>query len=197
MTRSDKGRRHHSWSTAELDYIREHAGRVPAREIRRALKLSKNQFDNAVRTMVANGERISARCFTPRTAVCPSCGCARSLFGKEGICEPCRLRRRLAEVEADCSALLAMLTASERETYGGTEAERGGRASDPMPVRRPTAGLDPYRAAKAEEDYDLAMERWASRTLRRRLKAAQKRKERISKKVGKDRRYLLLSQNSR
>ena len=183
MTRRDKGRRHHSWSAAELGYIREKAGRVPAREIRRDLRLSKRQFDSAVYLMRKNGEPISTRCFTPRTVICPSCGCARSLFGREGICEPCRLRRRLSEVEADCSALLAALPVSERETYGETEAERGGRASDPMPVRRPTAGLDPYRAAKAEEDYDLAMERWAARQLRRRLKAAQKRKERIAKKI--------------
>ena len=196
MTRSDRGRRHHVWREGELAYIREHAGRVPAREIRRALKLSKNQLDNAVRLMVANGERVSLRCFTPRTAVCPACGHRRSLFGREGICEPCRLRRRLAEVEADCAALLALLPADERERYAGTEALRGGRP-EPMPSPRPTAGLDPYRAARAEEDHELAMERWAVRALRRRLGAARKRRERISRKVAEGRKYLLLSENSR
>lgn len=196
MTRSDKGRRHHVWRESELAYIRERAGRVPAREIRRALRLSKNQLDNAVRLMVARGERVSLRCFVPRTAVCPSCGRARSLFGRDGICEPCRLGRRLSEVESDCAALLALLPAAERERYAETEAERGGRP-EPMPRRPPTAGLDPYRAARAEEEGDLAAERWAVRALRRRLRAAQKRRERISKKVGEGRKSLLLSENSR
>lgn len=192
MVRSDAGRRHHIWRESELEYIRAHAGKVPAREIRRALRISKSQLDNAVRLMRAHGEAVSLRCFTPRTAVCPSCGCARSLFGSEGICEPCRLSRRLSSIEADCSMLMLMLPPSERAVYEETEAERESSA-EPMPRKRPTSGLDPYRAAKAEEEYDLAMERWASRTLKRRVRAAQKRKERISKKV----KFLSFQQNSR
>lgn len=182
MTRSDAGRRHHRWRESELAYIREHAGRVPAREIRRALRLSKSQLDNAVRLMRARGEAVSLRCFRPRTAVCPSCGCARSLFGREGICEPCRLRRRLAEIEADVAALLPLLGPEDRAVYERTESARESRV-DPMPVKPPAGGLDPYSAARAEERYDLAMERWLSTQLRRRIKAAQKRKDRISKKL--------------
>lgn len=196
MTRRDKGRRHHSWRTAEFDYIREYAGKIPAREIRRNLRLSKNQLDNAVRLMVARGERISLRCFTPRTLICPACGCARTRFGREGICEPCRLRRRLGEVEAECAGLLPLLSPADRATYERTEAKRES-SSEPMPVRRPTAGLDPYRAARAEEDYDVAVERWQVRELRRRLKAAQRRKERISKKVEERRKFLLFRKSSR
>lgn len=39
MTRADSGRRHKWWRESELAYIREHAGRVPAREIRKALRV--------------------------------------------------------------------------------------------------------------------------------------------------------------
>ena len=42
MTRRDKGRPHRAWRKADLDRIAELAGKVPAREIRRELRLSKN-----------------------------------------------------------------------------------------------------------------------------------------------------------
>ena len=45
VTRRDKGRPHRAWRKADLDRIAELAGKVPAREIRRELRLSKNQLD--------------------------------------------------------------------------------------------------------------------------------------------------------
>ena len=46
-------------------------------------------------------------------------------------------------------------------------------------------GMSRYAADKAAEAHDEAMERWLCRYLYRRVKAAQKRKERIEKKVPK------------
>lgn len=43
--------------------------------------------------------------------------------------------------------------------------------------------MGPYDRAMAEERHDIAMERWQAARLRRLLKAAQKRKERVSKKA--------------
>lgn len=194
MSRADSGRRHKWWRESELAYIREHAGRVPAREIRKALRVSREQLKGAVRWMRARGEDVDLRCFRPRTLVCPSCGMARALFGAEGICEPCRLARRLAETEAEISALLPLLDAAGRATYERTEAQRETRG-DPMPASPRTSGMGAYERAVAEERHDIAMERWQAARLKRLLKAAQKRKERVSRKAKEARKDFPFDQN--
>lgn len=194
MTRCDRGRRHKWWRESELAYIREHAGRVPAREIRKALRVSRNQLKHAAARMRDAGEDVDLRCFSPRTVVCPSCGCARTLFGAEGICEPCRLARRLAETEAETAELLPLLSAEDRATYERTEAQRETRG-DPMPSAPRTAVMTAYERARAEEAHDIAMERWQAARLKRLLKAAQKRKQRVAKKVRSSRKDLPFGEN--
>lgn len=194
MTRADSGRRHKWWRESELAYIRDHAGRVPAREIRKALRVSREQLKGAVRWMRARGEDVDLRCFTSRTLVCPSCGMARTLFGSEGVCEPCRLARRLAETEAEIADLLPLLSPADRATYERTDAQRETRG-DPMPASPRTSGMGPYDRAMAEERHDIAMERWQAARLRRLLKAAQKRKERVSKKAKEGRKDFPPGQN--
>lgn len=194
MTRADSGRRHKWWRESELAYIREHAGKVPAREIRKVLRVSREQLKGAVRWMRARGEDVDLRCFSPRTLVCPSCGMARTLFGAEGICEPCRLSRRLAETEAEIAGLLPLLSAPDRATYERTEAQRETRG-DPMPASPRTSGMGAYDRAVAMERHDIAMERWQAARLRRLLKAAQKRKERVSKKAREARKDFPFEQN--
>lgn len=194
MTRSDSGRRHKWWRESELAYIREHAGRVPARDIRKALRVSRNQLKHAAARMRDAGEDVDLRCFSPRTVVCPSCGCARTLFGAEGICEPCRLARRLAETEAETAELLPLLSAKDRATYERTEAQRETRG-EPMPAAPRTAGMTAYERARAEEAHDIAMERWQAARLKRLLKAAQKRKQRVAKKVRSSRKDLPFGEN--
>ncbi len=71
MTRRDKGRPHRAWRKADLDRIAELAGKVPAREIRRELRLSKNQLDNARRLINASGGHVSLRCYRHRLELCP------------------------------------------------------------------------------------------------------------------------------
>ena len=194
MTRADSGRRHKWWRESELAYIRDHAGREPAREIRKALRVSREQLKGAVRWMRARGEDVDLRCFTSRTLVCPSCGMARTLFGSEGVCEPCRLARRLAETEAEIADLLPLLSPADRATYERTDAQRETRG-DPMPASLRTSGMGPYDRAMAEERHDIAMERWQAARLRRLLKAAQKRKERVSKKAKEGRKDFPPGQN--
>ena len=80
------------------------------------------------------------------------------------------------------SDLMAQLTPEQRAVYEKSEAQRESRA-DPMPRKPPTDGMDRYEKARASEEYDAAMEKWAEAYLRRRIKAAQKRKERIQEKA--------------
>ena len=65
-----------------------------------------------------------------------------------------------------------------------TEAEKGSRVYDPMP-KPPTYSNPPtrYQRRKDEEAHDRAMEQWEARRIHRELKAAQKRKERIQRRL--------------
>ncbi|MFR5092536.1 MAG: hypothetical protein ACLTDR_11530 [Adlercreutzia equolifaciens] len=131
--------------------------------------------------MRKSGEDVTLRCFRSRLATCPSCGARRSRMGSEGICEPCRRRRQLAKVQGRISDLLAKLPPGERAVYDATEAEtRAAGTRCPSPS---LAGLGRYERARAEEAREIAVEDWLARNLRRQVKAAQKRKERIEKKL--------------
>lgn len=95
---------------------------------------------------------------------------------------PCRRRRQLAKVQGRISDLLAKLPPGERAVYDATEAETES-GWDPMPPPPSLAGLGRYERARAEEAREIAVEDWLARNLRRQVKAAQKRKERIEKKL--------------
>lgn len=170
------------WTTGDLRRVAELAGTMPERELRRRLKLSAGQLRYAVRLLRENGVNVTTRYYEPRLGTCPVCGCRRATLGGEGVCEPCRLERRLAETEWEVADLMGRLTPAQRAVYEGTESKRESRA-DPMPSPPDTRGMDAYEGAKALEEYEAAMERWKTAYLRRRLKAAQKRKERIRRKA--------------
>lgn len=171
-----------TWTTGDLRRVAELAGTMPERELRRRLRLSKNQLRYAVSTLRKMGVAVSTRYWEQTLEQCPSCGRMSATLGRHGICEPCRRRRQLAEIEARIADLLKQLPARQRAIYETTEAETGSSA-DPMPKAPRTEGMDAYEKARAEEAYDAEVERWAAGYLMRRVKAAQKRKERIQKKV--------------
>ena len=176
-----------AWTTGDLKKVAELAGTMPSRELRRRLKLSKGQLEYAARVLRRMGVNVTLRHYEPRLETCPVCGCGRSTLGKEGVCAPCRLRRQLARIEWEVAELMARLDPEQRAVYERTEAQRASRA-DPMPRPRALDGLDRYERARASEEYDEAMERWMADYLGRRVKAAQKRKERIQRKVNEKRR---------
>lgn len=179
-----RGSRVRPWTVGERRRLAELAGRVPVRDICRELRRSRSAVTHAAAELRAQGVPADLRCHRPSTEICPSCGCARSLMGRDGICEVCRRREQLARIEAETSDLLARLPPAERALYEDTEAERGSSAG-PMPALLPTTGVSRYRAARNAERNDLAMERWSVTRLRRLVKAAQKRKERIRAKVAR------------
>lgn len=184
------------WTTGDLKRVAELAGTMPERELRRRLKLSRNQLKYAVNRLRSLGVAVTTRYYEPQLETCPVCGCRRATLGKDGICEPCRLKRQLEEIEWRVSELMARLTPEQRAVYEKSEAQRESRA-DPMPKPRPTNGLDGYERAKASEEHDAAMEAWAAAYLKRRVKAAQKRKERIQEKVNENDRRRNVRQEGR
>lgn len=166
----------------DLRQVYELAGKVPPREIRRQLRLSKRQLYYACELLRAQGKSVSLRFHHSNLEYCPSCGCMRSTLGDHGICEPCRKARQLDEIQSRATLIFEQLPAEDRALYADTEAELSSKA-DPMPRPRPMAGLSAYERAKASDEYDLAMEQWSIRNLSRQVKAAQKRKERMERKL--------------
>lgn len=175
-------RRKRTWTTGDLKRVAELAGTMPERELRRRMKISKSSFEYALRQLRSMGREVDARFYEPRLPLCPECGCRRATVDGSGLCEPCRLRRQLAQIERRAAALMPRLTPGQRAVYERTEAERESRAGA-MPRSPATDGLDAYARAEAMEAYDAEMERWLIGYLGRRVKAAQKRKERIQRKA--------------
>ena len=181
MTR--KGAKQSPWTTEADRYLLENAGRVPKREICRHLRRSGKSVERRAAWHRANGRAIELRCFVSRTEFCPACGCRRSTLGKFGICEVCRRREQLACIEARIAELWPLLPQRDRDKYEETEAERSSRV-DPRP-KAPAipAGASYYREQRIREDWEIAVERTDIANLKREIKAAQKRKERIEKKI--------------
>lgn len=179
-----RGARQHPLGEGDLDFIREHACLMGADEIARLLGATRPQVEAARRQMNRRGERITLRRFVPRTVVCPSCGRARSSLGPGGVCEPCRLQARLDAVRADTADLLALLPRSERAVYERSEASVGS-CPEAMPRAPEVGGMDRWHELRAHEEHDLAMEAWTAEWLRRQVKAAQKRRERVRMKAFK------------
>lgn len=170
------------WSTSEARYLLDNAGRVPKRDICRHLKRGSKAVERKAHHLRQQGEALDLRCHVPRLATCPACGRLSGHLGEEGICEPCRRADQLAGVHARIAELLALLPPEERAVYEQTEAEVESRR-DPLPRPPPTDGLSYYARARAEEAHALAVEEALTRNLLREVKAAQKRKERVEKKV--------------
>lgn len=80
-----RGGRQHQWTSAEYAYVLENAGKVPPREIRRHLKVSKSQLDHACQRMRSWGCPVSLRCYEPRLAVCPHCGRPSAKIGRAHV----------------------------------------------------------------------------------------------------------------
>ena len=177
-----KGAKRIDWKVEDVRYLIENAGRIPKRDICQHLRRSSKSVERKAAWLRAQGYAVDLRHHQSTLCPCPACGCLSGHLGREGICEPCRRRDQLATIHARIADLLPLLTLEERDTYEQTEAETESKR-DPRPKAPNTSELSYYAKAKAEEAYALAVEEWSAQNLRREIKAAQKRKERIEKKV--------------
>lgn len=177
-----KGARRNDWTVDEVRYLTENAGRIPKREICQYLRRSGKSVECKAAWLRARGHAVDLRHHKSVLYPCPSCGCLSGHLGRQGICEPCRRREQLAIIHARIADLFPLLPREERDKYEKREAETQSKW-DPMPKAPSTQGLSYYAKAKAQEAHVLAIERWAAANLLREIKAAQKRKERIEKKV--------------
>lgn len=177
MTR--KGVKQKNWTSSELEFLRNSAGKLSRREICRQLKRSKNSVEMKSRCL-----GVSLRCFKSRLEWCPVCATLRSHLGAStGQCRVCAKRRQYEAGEERISEALGQLTPTQRLIYEEEEAKRGTRNFPKRPLKPLLQGSF-YERQKAEEAYLCAVERWEIRCLDLKIDANKTRLKRIRTKTG-------------
>ena len=165
------------WTAAETRYVSRLAGLVPIGRI--AADLGRDVADVA--------DECARIGVDPRYAGvalqwCDLCSSWRPTMTRSGHCMVCERRAQLARIEGRISDLLSQLPPETRAIYADTEAERGSR-TDPPPAHPATLGMGEREEIEAESAYLASYAEWEAAQISRRVKAAQKRKERIQRKV--------------
>lgn len=177
-----KGSKRNDWTVSEEQFLIANAGRMPKRDICQMLRRSSASVKMKAMALRKAGVDVCLRYYRPTLEPCPSCGRPSASIDRSGMCEPCRRRDQLAAIHSRIADLLPLLPPEDRDTYERTEAKVESK-SDPLPEAPDTKGMTDYQRAHAEEAHAIAVEARVSGNLRREVKAAQKRKERIEKKV--------------
>lgn len=174
-----------SWTTAEEAFLIANAGKLPKREICKMLKRPAESVKQKAKALRRSGINVNLRYFPSMLEECPRCGNLSATVDKTGLCEPCRLRDRLEATEAKAARILPLLSLEDRKTYAKTEAQRGSTA-EPLPEPPDLDGMSRLRREYATEKHAKAVEDVKIKNLMRVLKAAQKRTERMEKKIPKN-----------
>lgn len=150
-----KGQPRCDWTTGEIRYLREHAGKVPLREICRHLRRSTRSV-----AVMAGRMRLSLRCYTSKLVWCPRCAAWReSVSAKTGHCRICAKRDALERAKLRTAAAYAKLPAAKKLVI---DEKMSKYSSDPgpRPVHPAPFSGSHYANQKAEEEYSVALERW-------------------------------------
>lgn len=177
-----KGAKVRPWSVSDVRFLVANAGRLPKLDICQMLKRSSASVRRKAEDLRRAGYDVDLRYYRPTMEPCPSCGNMSATLDRHGKCEPCRRREQLAVIEARIADLLPRLTPEQMDVYERSETKRKSRI-DPVPEPPSTDGLSRWQKAYREEAHAKQVEATVSANLRRAVKAAQKRKERIEKKV--------------
>lgn len=180
MTLSAAATRPRKWTEGDLRFLLENAGRVPVEKLCRGLRRDRAEVEDVAARVRATGYPIGLTVET-----CPMCGSRAPIVYNLGICLPCSRRRAYENTQRQISEILPLLAPEDRATYEDTEADCGCRALDamPEPTGRPTSGATPAELMAYEEGRCAQVAEWEARQIQRRVKAAQKRKERIALKA--------------
>lgn len=179
MTRRGEAQR--PWTTEEIRYLAEHAGRAPLREICRHLK----RPQGAVK-MRAKRLGLSLRVPVWGLVWCDECATWRtSVSERTGRCRVCEMRHRTEGREAACADALASMTSEQRALYASTESRRGTRKKPaPKPRRPDTRSMGWFEAVKAERAWHAAVEEWEFGRAKLPYDAAKTRLRRMREAIG-------------
>lgn len=179
-----RGEPRRDWTVSEEALLERCAGRISVPELANALGRSPKAVTRKAASMRAQGRPVFLRAVREVLEVCPSCGrSSPSVDRRHGLCQICRLEGQLACIQARTDALLARLPMELRERYADSESRLGPRKTDPVPAPIAVRALDPSLSRRAEAWQAGRVEEALVKNLKRRIKAAQKRKERVQKKL--------------
>ncbi len=177
-----KGSPRRDWTTGDIAYLMDTAGRIPRRDICRELKRS-----NGAVKMASKRLGLSLRCHIPRLVWCDECASWRShVDARTGKCRVCSMRDRIAGREDACSDALAAMTPAQRAVYEESESLRQTRRQPtrPKPQKRESCPVSRYERSKAEADWLLAIEQWEYKRLELVYNAAKTRLRRMREVTG-------------
>ena len=178
-----RGQHARPWTKGEERFLAENAGRMPRRDICRELRRSSSSVYAKAHQLRRRGIPVELRCWVPRCWPCPKCGRMRSVMKSDGTCQVCRERDALRRCRDETDALLARLDPAERAAYEAADRWLGSRV-DPLPPEPDVPeGASLYVRTRERDLWLLACEGVEIANARRELKAAQKRKERVCRKV--------------
>lgn len=177
MTR--KGSKQQPWTSNEVRYLAEHAGRIPLRDICHTLRRSNMSVKKMARRL-----SLSLRVPVWGLVWCDECACWRTTLNKDGQCRVCDMQNRLAGREAACADTLALMTIAQRSVYEESESKRASRRMLPRPKRAHTESMGYFEASKADRDWYVAIERWEYARLKLQYDAAKTRLRRMREVTG-------------
>ncbi|MCI2241050.1 MULTISPECIES: hypothetical protein [Coriobacteriia] len=166
------------WTLRETLYVRDWAGALP-------LSVIAEHLHRDWREVASEAGRLGVPIVFLGTPLwwCDECASLTGRLHPSGMCWKCAYRRQLQQVEARTAALLKRLPWDKVEDYATREAERGSARHEPAPTPPDTLNAPPRAAVALQTAYLASRSEWEARKARRKLKAAQKRKERIAAKV--------------
>lgn len=178
MTR--KGARQHEWTTDQIAYLRDTAGRIPRREICRELKRSTSSVE-----LKAHRLGLSLRCYKFQLVWCVECASWRTYTDERtGRCKVCTMREQLRGREDACSDALAAMSIEQRLIYEESEAKRATRRLPKRPQKMASCAISMYERRRTEAIYLIDLEKWEHSCLKLQYDAAKTRLRRMREKTG-------------
>ena len=200
------------WSTKELAYLIEHAGRVPASEIAAYLGRTVRACEAQARRLRESGAaEITLRAYVSRVSICPRCGypmdSKRGVYCVpmrprppapnvlDGVCLPCWYSMKADEATERAERAISRLTGRAREAYDNLRPITGGkphvRGCIPPPELPPESIAWPRRK-RLSERAQIDAETQAGMGQRRRYQAAIRRAQRAEARLREQRKTALL-----
>lgn len=185
MTRDGTPRR--AWTTREVAFLMESAGKLPLRTICRRLGRSERSVESMASKLNRSGARLTLKCWSSKLVWCNECATWRTgIDDKTGRCRVCTMREHLEGREEACALELSMMAPEQRLVYERTEMQRRTRRILERPKKRESCPMSRYERSKAEERYLIDIEEWEYRTLKLRYDAAKTRLRRMREKTGRN-----------
>lgn len=179
-----KGASCNHWSSKEISFLVENAGKMPKRDIQFALKRSKKSIERMAEAM-----HLSLRVPLWRLEWCNECASWRvKVNERTGRCKVCQTRENLAKEEGRCVEAYQRMTPEQRRIYDESEAKRGRRKAFAPRPQYPAniESRNKFAASKAQQDYYKALEEWNFDKVQAEYGACRKRLERMRKALGEN-----------